>query len=338
MAKGAGRKEKPMIFAMEAEYYVLENADALVVAEEGEETTYIVPDSNDEPESSRDLPYVIVMVEDPLDSEQSQNPQAKGLGFDQNKKSSAKNNGPLLSCSCCPFSTTTRVQLRQHMKSHSKVPSHECSVCNKKFKLSSQLRSHALTHTDNRPFPCKLCDGDAFRCDICSFTTHRKPDLMLHTKRWHTSDSPRNCKICGAVQPDKYTLKLHREKDHAGKVKYPCNTCDFAASSIPSLNSHMLIHQDLKPFLCDQCSQSFRKKQLLKRHLKLHHSDEAEKKKGRSSTKTASQKATPETLVVDVKEEMEAVQNTTYSLEKLMEGSFKLQLMSDYEDNLASPI
>ncbi|CAG0910297.1 unnamed protein product, partial [Cyprideis torosa] len=73
------------IFAMEAEYYVLENADALVVAEEG--ATYIVPDSNDEPESSRDLPYVIVMVEDPLDSEQPQNPQAKGLGFDQNKKS-----------------------------------------------------------------------------------------------------------------------------------------------------------------------------------------------------------------------------------------------------------
>ena len=37
------------------------------------------------------------------------------------------------------------------------------------------------------------------------------------------------------------------------------------------LESHMLIHTDQKPFQCDQCDQSFRQKQLLKRHQNLYH-------------------------------------------------------------------
>jgi len=37
------------------------------------------------------------------------------------------------------------------------------------------------------------------------------------------------------------------------------------------LESHMLIHTDQKPFECDQCDQSFRQRQLLKRHQNLYH-------------------------------------------------------------------
>ena len=37
------------------------------------------------------------------------------------------------------------------------------------------------------------------------------------------------------------------------------------------LESHMLIHTDQKPFQCDACDQSFRQKQLLKRHQNLYH-------------------------------------------------------------------
>lgn len=36
----------------------------------------------------------------------------------------------------------------------------------------------------------------------------------------------------------------------------------------------MLIHTDKKPFMCDECEQSFRQKQLLKRHKNLYHNPE----------------------------------------------------------------
>lgn len=36
----------------------------------------------------------------------------------------------------------------------------------------------------------------------------------------------------------------------------------------------MLIHTDQKPYQCEQCDQSFRQKQLLKRHYNLYHNEE----------------------------------------------------------------
>lgn len=37
------------------------------------------------------------------------------------------------------------------------------------------------------------------------------------------------------------------------------------------MESHILIHTDQKPYQCAQCEQSFRQKQLLKRHVNLYH-------------------------------------------------------------------
>lgn len=47
--------------------------------------------------------------------------------------------------------------------------------------------------------------------------------------------------------------------------------CPYASTSARHLESHMLIHTDQKPYQCDHCDQSFRQKQLLKRHQNLYH-------------------------------------------------------------------
>lgn len=65
-------------------------------------------------------------------------------------------------------------------------------------------------------------------------------------------------------------FQLH-SKTHEGEKCYKCDICPYASISARHLESHMLIHTDQKPFLCDQCDQSFRQKQLLKRHQNLYH-------------------------------------------------------------------
>ena len=81
------------------------------------------------------------------------------------------------------------------------------------------------------------------------------------------------CKRCDQSFPDRYTFKLHL-KSHEGEKCFKCDLCNYASVSARHLESHMLIHTDQKPFQCDECDQSFRQKQLLKRHKNLYHNPE----------------------------------------------------------------
>ena len=45
-----------------------------------------------------------------------------------------------------------------------------------------------------------------------------------------------------------------------------CDLCSYNYNSQRLLGSHMMIHTDQTHFQCDDCYQSFRQKQLLKRH------------------------------------------------------------------------
>ena len=52
----------------------------------------------------------------------------------------------------------------------------------------------------------------------------------------------------------------------SGEKCFKCELCPYAALSQRHLESHILTHTGEKPFQCVECDQSFRQKQLLKRH------------------------------------------------------------------------
>lgn len=87
--------------------------------------------------------------------------------------------------------------------------------------------------------------------------------LVLHS-RTDPSIISRLTIVCKLPQ------QLHN-KTHEGEKCFKCDLCPYASISARHLESHMLIHTDQKPFQCDQCDQSFRQKQLLKRHVNLYH-------------------------------------------------------------------
>lgn len=119
-------------------------------------------------------------------------------------------------------------------------------------------------------FASSVGDKPVFNCELCPTTCGRRTDLRIHMQKLHTADKPLRCKRCNAEFPDRYTYKMHA-KTHEGEKCYTCELCPYASISARHLESHMLIHTDQKPFECEHCDQSFRQKQLLRRHVNLYH-------------------------------------------------------------------
>ena len=191
-----------------------------------------------------------------------------------------------LKCDQCDFKTTTSSKLKNHLMMHLDERPFKCRDCSKTFRTNSQLTEHSLiVHSKQQTISCNEC--------LAAFTTQSQ--LNKHKQSKH-SNILVSCCHCEKTFSSSQSLKAHERNVHnKSQSKLVCSSCGHlpggcqcAGSRVAhqtvacplcekeviskNLPSHLHYHRQstLRPYICQECSQTFTHASSLKRHALLH--------------------------------------------------------------------
>ena len=143
-----------------------------------------------------------------------------------------------ISCCICQKKFLLRNNLMRHLRNVHKQGAgnkHFCPTCGKQFYYKDDLKNHMPVHQGELKFKCSLSDCDK------AYSTLKA--LKKHNKLTHEVDIDTvTCKICSKQLSTKFKLK-----------------------------AHMLVHSNAKPFSCAHCSETFKEKRNVVKHMRLKH-------------------------------------------------------------------
>ncbi|XP_045466958.1 zinc finger protein OZF-like [Harmonia axyridis] len=145
---------------------------------------------------------------------------------------------------------------------------YSCEYCLRQFPLKINLDNHIKTHTGEKNFSCHLCDKKCIS----------RSALVRHIES-HTNIKSFKCNFCNLSYKYKKSLEFHIVKKHGiGNAKVPekvkkyfCHLCPKRYYANSKLEKHIRSHTGDKPFKCPTCSKCFVDKSYIKQHLRIAH-------------------------------------------------------------------
>ena len=105
----------------------------------------------------------------------------------------------------------------------------------------------------NKPADLLKIEEKPYKCNQCNYAGSSKKTLTAHMKI-HTGVKPFKCSQCGTSFSKSDHLKLHL-LTHSGEKSENCTQCTYSCVR-GALKSHMKVHIDIKPFICNICTQT----------------------------------------------------------------------------------
>lgn len=169
-------------------------------------------------------------------------------------------------CDICLQPVQNLPGLIQHRKHFHFFPNrgNTCEGCGQSFEMEEDRKNHTY-------FCLKKDTISGFSCIRCNFKGTGVEDLMVHRAQFHKKKKSYKKKI-GEVSIKTETPIESQES----RREYLCYLCSETFKCRRVLNRHMLRHSDPKPFKCHHCSEAFLSRASVYVHLvRAHFPEEA---------------------------------------------------------------
>ncbi|XP_055724952.1 POZ (BTB) and AT hook-containing zinc finger 1-like isoform X3 [Salvelinus fontinalis] len=191
-------------------------------------------------------------------------------------------------CQSCGKGFSRPDHLNGHIKQvHTTERPHKCQICNASFATRDRLRSHLACHEDK--IPCQMCgkylraaymtdhlkkhsEGPHNYCGICNKDGQENAGKCPH-QRESEGDEP----LFGDLSNGDEIKSPHKSEEEELGTPFDCNgasTDTGAVGGSPPGDVKAKTSQDspVKKFPCSECTQTFRTKSYLNKHVnRVHH-------------------------------------------------------------------